>query len=204
MLDEYLTIRERIRTEIKVRSSRFIGTAVPVESKEMAEKTIKEIAKEFYDATHHCYAYRLGLDGNLFRYSDAGEPAGTAGKPLLAAIDSKHLTNLVVVIARYFGGTKLGIGGLTHAYFDAATAVLEKAIIISRIVYDRLTLTFRFELTNPVMRTVAAYEAKVLDTSYTDETTMCVAIRRSKTEAFKKHLTEMTRGGVRLMSAVPL
>ncbi len=113
--DHYHTICAEARLETKVQGSRFIGISLPVRTKEDAAAALKAIKKEFFDATHHCYAYRLGPGGDQFRSSDDGEPGGTGGRPILAAIERRGMSDVMVVVVRYFGGTKLGIPGLGRA-----------------------------------------------------------------------------------------
>ena len=127
MSDTYLTIGGYARAEIKIKGSRFIAEAMPVARVEAAEKEIAAVCKREFNATHHCTAYRIGPNGDVFRYNDDGEPSGTAGIPILRQIDGRSLTDTLVVVTRYFGGTKLGTGGLIRAYGDAARQVLETA-----------------------------------------------------------------------------
>jgi uncharacterized YigZ family protein len=200
LADEYLTVQTTTRGELKVLGSRFIATVMPASTKEEAEQLIADVAKEFYDATHNCFAYRLGFDNNTFRYSDAGEPAGTAGKRILAAIDSKNLTDVVVVVTRYFGGTKLGIGGLSRAYFEATVHTLEQATIVKKIIEEQVSVTFSYDLTNVIMRAITLFQGKILESNYSNETTLRVAIRASKMEQFKKQIIEVTAGKVILIA----
>ncbi|MFN4769254.1 MAG: IMPACT family protein [Candidatus Kapaibacterium sp.] len=124
--DRYFTISERLRAERKVLGSHFIATAFPIHSKDDAKAYLAEIQSEFFDATHHCYAYRLGIHGLNFRTADDGEPSGTAGKPILFAMQKFGVSDVLVVVSRYFGGTKLGRGGLARAYAGAAEDVLSQ------------------------------------------------------------------------------
>ena len=145
MSDTYFTLGDYARAEIKVRGSRFIAEAIRVERVEDAEAEIAAIRKRAYNATHHCTAYRIGPDGAIFRYNDDGEPNGTAGPPILRQIDTRHLTNTLVVVTRYYGGTKLGTGGLLRAYGDAAAEVLDAAPIEERILRHCLRLRFGYD-----------------------------------------------------------
>ncbi|NBO70086.1 YigZ family protein [bacterium] len=126
--DFYLTIQQRERASIKVRGSEFIATAIPVSSKEQAHKELETLRSEFWDATHNCFAYRIGKSGLEFRTSDDGEPSGSAGKPILFMLNKYNVSDIVLVVTRYYGGTNLGIGGLARAYSDAAGAVLEMCV----------------------------------------------------------------------------
>ena len=110
-IDKYYTIKAAKRTEIKIKGSKFIGSAIPVNTKEEALNKLQDIRSEFYDATHNCFAWQIGHDKNDFRFSDDGEPSGSAGKPILQAIEKFNISNVLVVVTRFFGGTKLGVGG---------------------------------------------------------------------------------------------
>ena len=184
MSDTYYTLGDYVWTEIKVKGSRFIGEAIRVESVEDAEAEIAAIRKREYNATHHCTAYRIGPDGANFRYNDDGEPNGTAGAPILRQIDTRHLTNTLVVVTRYYGGTKLGTGGLLRAYGDAAAQTLEAAPIEERTLRARLRLCFRYDDTSPAMHIISQHDATILETQYTEETVILVGVRRSQVEVF--------------------
>lgn len=123
--DVYYTISERKRAELKVKGSRFTATVFPAKSKDEALSKLDEIRKEFYDATHNCYAYRLGFKGLDFRAADDGEPSGSAGKPILFMLQKYDVSDALLVVTRYFGGVKLGVGGLARAYSECAEMVLE-------------------------------------------------------------------------------
>lgn len=124
-IDTYFTIAEEIQNEITVKGSRFIATCFPANSKEKAVENLSLVRSQYYDASHNCYAYRLGRNGLDFRFSDDGEPNGTAGKPILFMIQKYDFSDILLVVTRYFGGTKLGVGGLSRAYSDAAEELLK-------------------------------------------------------------------------------
>jgi uncharacterized YigZ family protein len=126
----YYTIEKNAQAEFKDRGSKFIAYACPVRNVEDFKERLTEIKKEHPKATHHCFAYRIGLDGNSYRASDDGEPSGTAGRPILGQIDSKELVNVLVVVVRYFGGTLLGVPGLIHAYRSAAALALQMSPLV--------------------------------------------------------------------------
>ena len=184
MSDTYYTLGDYTRTEIKVKGSRFIAEAIRVQRVEEADAEIAAIRKREYNATHHCSAYRIGPEGALFRYNDDGEPSGTAGAPILRQIDARHLTYTLVVVTRYYGGTKLGTGGLLRAYGDTAAQVLDAAPIEERILRDRIRLRFSYDDTSPAMHTISQHDATILETEYTDETEILVGVRCSQAEAF--------------------
>lgn len=195
MTDEFYTIKSVQESEIKVKGSSFIGTASPAHSADEAEHFLTTIQKKFFDATHHCYAYQTGFDAGLhFRYSDDGEPSGTAGKPILQVINGKKLTNLIIVVTRYFGGTKLGTGGLARAYTESAIDVLSQCEIVTEIIYQTVRFQFPYEETNAVMRLIRSFEGRIADTLYDSLTEMTVEIRAGKSDLFRTQLVDQTRG----------
>ena len=136
----------------KEKGSKFIASAFTVTSEEEVKKALAEVKKKYFDARHHCYAYMIGPDKQCFRSSDDGEPSGTAGKPILNQILSKDVTNVCVVVTRYFGGIKLGVSGLINAYKTAAREALDNAVVIEKTVDEVYSLEFGYPLMNEVMR----------------------------------------------------
>lgn len=174
--DAYLTISEAISSEFKDKGSKFIAFAAPIQTPNDIKQYLAQIKELHPKATHHCYAYRLGLDKlTNYRANDDGEPAGTAGKPILGQIDSKQLTNLIVVVVRYFGGTKLGVPGLIHAYKSSTKLVLEQANIIEKQLFDYYQLQFDYLQTNDVMRLLKREQVNVLAQHY-EETKQLIDI----------------------------
>ena len=148
---EFKTIMAEVSGEIVIKGSRFIAHATPVSVQSAAAEFIASISQRFHDATHNCFAWKIGLsDAAVFRFSDAGEPSGAAGRPILQAAETRDLTNLAVVVTRYFGGTKLGTGGLIRAYSAATLAALEQAEIIISYPEITVTLKFAYAFTNAV------------------------------------------------------
>ena len=158
----YNTIESSAVTEFKERGSRFIAYAFPLKAADEFKIKLAELKKEHSKATHHCFAYRLGLDGTQFRSSDAGEPSGTAGKPILGQIDSKQLTNVLVVVVRYFGGTLLGVPGLINAYKSATALVLQLTPVIQKPVESMYALHFDYTIMNDVMNIVKQYNCNII------------------------------------------
>ncbi len=197
MEDRFSTIRARVRVEQKVQGSRFIGTAVPVGDREGAEAAVGEIRKEYHNATHHCYAYRLGVGGEESRCNDDGEPSGSAGRPILGALERAGLTNLVVVVTRFFGGTKLGIGGLARAYGGTTSLVLGAAERENRYLVSTLLLSVPHAYVGEVMRAVSRSDSRIVDTAYDEEVHLRLEVRRSKVEEVKAGLVECTAGNIR-------
>lgn len=150
----YYTIDRAATAEYKDRGSRFIAYTFPIQSVEEFKKHLDAIKKEHPKATHHCFAWRMGLNNNTFRVSDAGEPSGTAGKPILGQIDSKKLTNILVIVVRYFGGTLLGVPGLINAYRSAAALALQVTPVMQKSVEISYNLQFDYTRMNEVMTIV--------------------------------------------------
>ncbi|MBE0644978.1 MAG: YigZ family protein [Bacteroidetes bacterium] len=190
--DSFLTIAGREETEIKILASRFLSYALPCPSAEDFTDFLDVLRKQHYNATHHCFAWRIGYDGTEFRYSDDGEPSGTAGKRILGSIDRRELTDVGIVVVRYFGGTKLGVGGLARAYTDAADAVLERCAIERRYHTDALTLTFPYDVTSQVHHVIDMHGVEVLDREYLDQSRYTVRVRRSLTGRFSEDFAAYT------------
>jgi uncharacterized YigZ family protein len=160
--DYYQTIEKTAFAEYKDRGSKFIAYAFPVQSADEFKQCLQQLKKEHPKAVHHCFAYRLGWDGNSFRVSDDGEPSGTAGRPILGQIDSKELTNATVIVVRYFGGTLLGVPGLIQAYKSAASMVLQLIPVIQKPIEVMYELQFDYTLMNEVMMIVKQYGCSVI------------------------------------------
>jgi uncharacterized YigZ family protein len=158
----YQTIEKESIAEFKDRGSRFIALAFPISSADDFKKRLKELKEEHPKAVHHCFAYRIGTDGNNFRSSDDGEPSGSAGRPILGQIDSKGLTNIAIIVVRYFGGTLLGVPGLINAYKTSASFALQLNMVIKKPVMLNYRLQFDYTILNDVMRIIKKNECNVL------------------------------------------
>jgi len=158
----YNTIEQSAMAEFKERGSKFIAYSYPVNSIEQAKKFLAALKKEHPKAVHHCLAYRMGVDGSTFRVSDDGEPSGSAGRPILGQIDSKQLTNILVVVVRYFGGTLLGVPGLINAYRTATSLALQLSPMIQKPIEIAYTLHFDYQQMNEVMMIVKQYNCSVV------------------------------------------
>ncbi len=189
----FTTIRDRTRTELKIRGSRFIGTAIPVRTKEEATSELAKLQKEFWDATHNCYAYRLAPDGLQYRFSDDGEPSGSAGKPILFVMQQRGLVNLLVVVTRYFGGTKLGVGGLVRAYSDTVQAALDMAELVVEHPTDTVRVFTTYEDVRVVRSLVEKYALR-FEEEYRDVVNYVAAIRSDQLEEFSAQLTDLSQG----------
>lgn len=159
----YNTIEQPAMAEFKDRGSKFIAYSFPVHSIDQAKKQLAVLKKEHPKAVHHCLAYRMGVDGATFRVSDDGEPSGSAGRPILGQIDSKQLTNILVVVVRYFGGTLLGVPGLINAYKTATSLALQLSPIIQKPIEIAYTLNFDYQQMNEVMMIVKQYNCSVVN-----------------------------------------
>jgi len=158
----YYTIETPSVEEFKDRGSRFIAYAYPITSVSDFKEKLAVLKKEHPKATHHCFAYRLGLEGTVYRVSDDGEPSGTAGRPILGQIDSKQITNVLVVVVRYFGGTQLGVPGLISAYKTASAYALQTTAIVQKPVLTNYRLQFDYTQMNDVMKAVKQFDCVVL------------------------------------------
>ncbi|HEX3025475.1 MAG TPA: YigZ family protein [Chitinophagaceae bacterium] len=160
--DFYYTIEQSSVAEFKDRGSKFIAFAYPVSSAEESKSYLQLLKKEHSKAVHHCFAYRIGTDGNNFRVSDDGEPSGSAGKPILNQIDSKQLTNIAVIVVRYFGGTLLGVPGLINAYKTATALALQLVPIVQKQIGINYELQFDYTKMNEVMTIVKQFNCSII------------------------------------------
>jgi uncharacterized YigZ family protein len=160
-MDYYLTIESSAVAEFKDRGSKFLAYSFPLKSADGLKKILSELKKEHPKAVHYCFAYRTGIDGNQFRANDDGEPSGTAGKPILGQIDTKGLTDMLIVVVRYFGGTLLGVPGLINAYKTSASLVLQCTPIVQKAVEINYKLHFNYTEMNDVMRILKQYNCTI-------------------------------------------
>ncbi len=160
--DYYYTIEQPATAEFRDRGSKFSGYAFPVSSVQEFKEKLAAIKKEHPKATHHCFAYRIGLDGTVFRVSDDGEPSGSAGRPILGQIDSRQATNVAIIVVRYFGGTLLGVPGLINAYKTTAALVLQVTPLVQKPVLTVYELQFDYTQMNDVMMISKQFDCMVL------------------------------------------
>ncbi len=160
--DFYNTITQASTAEFKDRGSKFIAFAFLIETTDDFKQRLQELKKEHSKAVHHCFAYRIGTDGNNFRSSDDGEPSGTAGKPILGQIDSKQLTNVAVIVVRYFGGTLLGVPGLINAYKSSAALALQVTPVVQKQVEIKYSIEFDYTRMNDVMVVLKQCSCKII------------------------------------------
>jgi uncharacterized YigZ family protein len=187
----YYTIEKTGTAEFKDRGSKFIAYAFPIQTVEDFKIRLEGVKKEHPKATHHCFAYRVGTDKNTFRASDDGEPSGTAGKPILGQIDSNQLTNILIVVVRYFGGTQLGVPGLINAYKMSASLVLQVIPAVQKSVEINYLLEFDYTQMNDVMIIVKKFNCTVLQQELNLFCQLKIGIPRSRQDEAVYHFKEV-------------
>lgn len=192
----YRTINAPATGEFKEKGSKFLAFAYPVSSESEVKERITELKKKYFDARHHCYAYILGADKTKFRAVDDGEPNHSAGDPILGQIRSKNLTNVLVVVVRYFGGVKLGVGGLISAYRTAAEDALSHATIVEREVLIQYHVHYPYTSTPDVMKLVKDFEIDIRQQSFEAECKMLMNISLRSKDAFEEKITLLNAIGV--------
>lgn len=200
MTDSYTTITDIAEGTYSELRSKFLAFAIPVRTADEALDWVAQYQKEYFDARHVCWAYRLGADGQEYRSNDNGEPSGTAGKPILGQLISHDLSDVLVVVVRYFGGVKLGTSGLIVAYRTAASEALAAANKIERLVEQEMTLTFTYENMNLVMRMVKDLSPRIISQDYTDDGSvmMRISIRLSYVDRVRSYFIVNGQSVVRI------
>jgi uncharacterized YigZ family protein len=190
MSDYYRTLAAPTEFRHKIERSEFLGIAFPVAREEEFFAELERTQKRYFDATHHCWAFRL-FEGARARSSDAGEPSGSAGKPILAAIEGAALHDLGVIVVRWYGGIKLGTGGLSRAYRDTAAEALRNAQTLDRYLYERVCVRVPFEALSHAYRLVKAPDVLLVEERYGETNEFFFDVRLSLVETFKKRLSEL-------------
>lgn len=193
-MSNYKSVLKYGRDEIIINKSRFIGTAAPVESEEQAIEFIDEIRKEFKDASHNCYAYVIGENKNIQRYSDDGEPSGTAGMPILNVISQENLVNVAVVVTRYFGGVLLGAGGLARAYTKGCKIALESGIIVDKNLYYDVSFNLDYTLLGKMENELLKNGFTVKNKIYSENVKFNLIVREDETDKIISLINEITSG----------
>lgn len=175
--DTYLTISDEAEGLYKEKGSKFLSFAFPVSNEEEVKEKLELLRKKFYDARHHCYAYVLGKDKEIFRANDDGEPNHSAGDPILGQIRSNQLTNVLIVVVRYFGGVKLGVGGLISAYRTAAAAAISNNVIVEAIVKHKVKLQFDYLSINDVMKIIKDYDLEIINQQFDNDCKISLLVR---------------------------
>lgn len=190
--DTYRTIHQISEGIYKEKGSKFIARAYHVSSEEEVKACLEQLRKEFYDARHHCYAYQLGFDKSAYRINDDGEPSGTAGRPIFGQIQSFDLTNILIVVIRYFGGTKLGISGLINAYRTSAKEAIENNTIQSRTIDEIYKIQFQYPSMNQVMKIMKDHKIEQMDQHFEMECELKFIIRKGKANFIYDKLSKIT------------
>lgn len=200
MTDSFKTIQAPVEDVIfKEMGSKFINYAYPVDSEDEVEFYLNQLYERWPDATHHCYAYAIGLDGQIFRANDDGEPSGSAGLPIYNQILSHEITNVLIVSVRYFGGTKLGVPGLVKAYKYAAQVALEEAKIVEKYITKRVKMIFNYDQQGIVERNVDRMDGEIKDKHFTDKCMFTVSVRASKMDDFIRQFDEYYQMQIKIL-----
>ncbi len=188
LFDAYSSIAAPSEGLFKDNGSRFIALAFPVETEEEVKTIVAGLRKQYHDARHHCYAYRLGYKGDVFRSSDDGEPSGSAGRPILGQIDSVGLSDTLVVVVRYFGGIKLGIPGLIRAYKTSTADALAHAQVVEKIAGKWLRVSFGYEAMNAVMKVLKEMDLSQRGQDFGEQCSLEVRVRLSAMDSFREKM----------------
>jgi uncharacterized YigZ family protein len=180
--DEYKTITHSAQGSFRDKGSKFLSFAFPAASEQEVKQHLETLKKQYFDATHHCYAYVLGFDKSAYRINDDGEPSGTAGRPIYGQILSNDLTNILIVVIRYYGGTKLGVPGLINAYKTSAAEALRNVTVITRIVKEMYQIEYPYEAMNNVMKIIKDETLEVINNEFGMKCVIRLAIRHSEAE----------------------
>lgn len=190
--DTYKTIESPSQGIFKDKGSKFISFAYPISHEDDVKPIIQELKKEYYDARHHCFAFRLGYQGEHFRANDDGEPSSTAGKPILGQLLSNEITDILVVVVRYFGGTKLGVPGLINAYKSAAIDAIQNSTIIEKTIDIHYNITFDYIVMNDVMKIIKDSSPNIISQNFELVCNMELSIRKANSELFNEKLSKIT------------
>ncbi|HKM45388.1 MAG TPA: YigZ family protein [Dysgonamonadaceae bacterium] len=191
MDDSYKTIEHKAEGYITERKSKFISYILPVNTEEEVKEILEEYRRKHYNARHICWAYMLGHSREDFRSNDDGEPSGTAGRPILGQINSHELTNVLVLVVRYFGGTLLGTGGLVRAYKEATVAAIENAAIVEKTIDNTFAIKFEYPLLNEVMRILNQFDEAKWTQNFTETCELEISIRQTQYKELAKKLSSI-------------
>lgn len=191
MIDEFKTIKDKSEGTYSELRSKFLAFAHHVTTVDEAMALVEQYQKKYYDARHVCWAYMLGAERELFRSNDNGEPSGTAGKPILGQINSNELTDIIILVVRYFGGVKLGTSGLIVAYKTASAEAIANAEIETRTVDEDFSFSFEYPLMNNVMKVARDLDARIVSQSYDMDCQMTLSIRKGKMQELQEKLKKV-------------
>ena len=192
MLHEYKTIEKPVENMLlKEKGSKFIGFAFPINNETDLKNALEKIRADHPKATHHCYAFRMGLNGENYRANDDGEPSGSAGLPIYNQLLANEITNVLVISVRYYGGTKLGVSGLVKAYKECAKITLEEAKIITKELETEIEIQFSFNQQNVIFTLLSKYDAKVLNFDANENCILTATLKTAQKESISEKLSEM-------------
>ena len=191
MIDEFKTIKDKSEGTYSELRSKFLAFAHHVTTVDEAMALVEQYQKKYYDARHVCWAYMIGPERETFRSNDNGEPSGTAGKPILGQINSNELTDIIILVVRYFGGVKLGTSGLIVAYRTAAAEAIANAVIETRTVDEEYTFSFEYPLMNSIMKVARDMDARIISQSYDMDCQMTLSIRRGKMQELQEKIKKV-------------
>jgi len=191
MSDTYKSINSPVEGIYKEKGSKFLSFAIPVSNVDEVKEIVKDYRKRFFDARHVCYAYVIGIEKTEFRANDDGEPSGTAGRPILGQINSFELTNILVIVVRYFGGILLGTGGLVVAYKEATADALKQAVIIEKTVDIAISISFDYLLMNDVMRVIKETGANIQNQIFDNQCEIQLSVRKQDAELLSSRLEKV-------------
>ncbi|KAA3613958.1 MAG: YigZ family protein [Calditrichaeota bacterium] len=196
---DYFTVSQNLSLEHRVKDSLFIAHLSSAPNRQTAEKFINKIRVEFSDANHNCFAYRIGKEDRCdYRFDDDGEPGGSSGRPILQAMESRKLSDAVIVVTRYFGGTKLGVGGLIRAYGGAAFICIDAADLQPVIPKVILKIQFDYDFTGAIHNLISQFDGVIKTTDYSDFINLEVEIMKDRRASIVQKLTDATRGKIRI------
>ena len=200
--DTYRTISKPSEGNYKEKGSKFIALAFPVDDEIKVKDKLDEVRKKYHDARHHCYAYRLGFDKMVYRVNDGGEPSGTAGKPIFGQFLSNDLTDILVVVVRYFGGTKLGVSGLIKAYKTATIEALQKELFITKKVLDVYEINFEYDQMNDVMKILKEDAINQLDQRFDLKCMVKFSVRKKLTNDIYERLSKIKNLRIKYLQTI--
>lgn len=196
--DSYLSIAGESKSIYREKASKFIGIAIPTSTELEAKSHLDRIRKEFFDANHHCYAYRLGFENVLYRTNDDGEPSGSAGKPIYGQILSKDISDILIVVVRYFGGTKLGVPGLINAYRTSAKEAIDNGELVEKLVTVKFRINFTYPAMNEVMRILKEERVQILGQGYETACNIDFQVRKSHADGIQVRLNRLNNISIHL------
>jgi uncharacterized YigZ family protein len=195
--DSYYTLKEYNTSKLIIKRSTFIAQAFPLEFDQVVSRILDSVKNKFYDARHHPYSLKTGVEKVCYKTSDDGEPSGSSGKPILNVIEKYDLTNVLIVVTRYFGGIKLGVGGLRRAYFDAAEECIKTAKIIKKYLYAGIQFEFDYRFINSIMNLLEKEKTKINKNLSDEKVKLYCNVRLTKINKLKKDLTNITNGKIK-------